>query len=179
PLTEESRLTSLSPYAAAKRTNETYADMYTRTFGLDVVALRYFNVYGPRQSPESDYAAAVPIFIHRLLAGETPIIYGDGYQSRDFVFVEDVARANLLAAEAEDAPGRAFNICTGEEITVIDLVEALRAIIPHSPEMSFAPERPGDIYRSVGDASLAANVLGFQPQISLSEGFAKTVNSET
>ncbi|OQY36149.1 MAG: LPS biosynthesis protein WbpP [Anaerolineaceae bacterium 4572_5.1] len=176
PLTEESRLTSLSPYAAAKRTTETYADLYTRALGLDVVALRYFNVYGPRQSPASDYAAAIPIFIHRLLAGETPTIYGDGYQSRDFVFVEDVARANLLAAEAENAPGQAFNICTGEEITVIDLVEALRAIVPHSPEPKFAPERPGDIYRSVGDASLAASVLGFQPQISLAEGFAKTVN---
>lgn len=176
PLTENSRLTSLSPYAAAKRTTEIYADMYTRTFNLEVVALRYFNVYGPHQSLESDYAAAIPIFIRRLLRGEKPIIYGNGLQSRDFVFVEDVARANLLAAEVEDAPGQVFNICTGEEINVIDLVEALRALIAHSPEADFGPERPGDIYRSVGDPSLARDVLGFQPQTNLSEGFAKTVD---
>lgn len=178
PLTEESDVTSLSPYAASKRTNEIYADLYTRAFGLDTVALRYFNVYGPRQSPTSAYAAAVPIFIHRLQAGERPIIYGDGCQSRDFVFVEDVARANILAAEAENAPGRVFNICTGDEISVIKLVETLRKIIPNGPEPKFASERPGDVYRSLGDGGLAAEVLEFQPQISLQEGLEKTVKSD-
>ncbi|MBS1250832.1 MAG: UDP-N-acetylglucosamine 4-epimerase [Chloroflexi bacterium] len=175
PLTEKSQLTSLSPYAASKQVNETYANLYTRAFGLNVVALRYFNVYGPRQSPESDYAAVIPIFIHKLLAGEAPTIDGDGGQSRDFVYVEDIARANLLAQTAESGPGRVFNICTGHEISVLTLMETLREIIPNSPQPAFGPKRPGDIYRSLGDPSLAAEVLGFQPQITLAEGLAKTV----
>ena len=176
PLTEEHQLTSLSPYSASKQVNEVYANLYTRALGLNVVALRYFNVYGPRQSPQSDYAAVIPIFIHKLLTGESPIIDGDGGQSRDFIFVEDVARANILAAKVDSVPGRVFNICAGEEITVIRLVKTLREIIPTGPAPEFGPERPGDIYRSLGDGSLAANVLGFQPQVSLSEGLAKTVN---
>lgn len=179
PLTENAALTSLSPYAASKQVNETYANLYTRALELDAVALRYFNVYGPRQSPASAYAAAVPIFIDRLQAGKAPLIYGDGGQSRDFIFVEDVARANILAAKAENAPGRVFNICTGEETSIIKLVDTLRKIIPNSPEPDFAPERPGDIYRSLGDGTLAAEVLKFKPQISLKEGLEKTVRSKT
>jgi UDP-glucose 4-epimerase len=176
PLTEASPLTSLSPYAASKRTNEVYADLYTRAMGLDVVALRYFNVYGPRQSAQSAYAAVIPIFIQRMGSGKPPVIYGDGGQSRDFVYVRDVARANVRAGDAETAPGGVFNICSGEEMTVNQLAATLREIIPGSPDPRHEAERPGDIYRSVGDPGLASDVLGFQPQVSFTEGLTQTVS---
>ena len=121
PTDEETPLKPLSPYALSKQVNELYARLYTRTFNLPVIALRYFNVYGPRQRPDSDYAAAIPIFVRNLVAGEPITIYGDGKQSRDFIFVKDVVRANLMAAES-DAAGEAFNICTGRETTLIDLL---------------------------------------------------------
>lgn len=176
PLKEESALGVLSPYAASKQVNEVYAGLYSRGFGLRVVALRYFNVYGPRQSPDSDYAAAIPIFSRRLLNGQTPTIFGDGSQRRDFIYVSDVARANLLAAENPRAAGKVLNICSGEEISILDLVETLSNIIPDSPAPEFGPPRPGDIYRSLGDPSRAEKVLNFQPEISLHDGLSKTVN---
>lgn len=177
PLKEDSALGALSPYAASKQVNEVYAGLYTRGYGLPVVALRYFNVYGPRQSPESDYAAAIPIFSRRLLDAKAPTIFGDGHQRRDFIYVADVARANLLAAENGQAEGKVFNICTGEEISILDLVETLSNIIPDSPAPEYGPPRPGDIYRSLGDPSRAEQVLGFQPEFSLHEGLLRTVAS--
>jgi nucleoside-diphosphate-sugar epimerase len=175
PLKEGSILGVLSPYAASKQVTEVYAGLYTRGFGLPVVALRYFNVYGPRQSLDSDYAAAIPIFSHRLLNAQAPTIFGDGCQRRDFIYVSDVARANLLAAENDQAAGQVFNICTGEEISILDLVETLSEIIPESPAPEFGPPRSGDIYRSQGDPSRAEKVLNFRPEISLHEGLSKTV----
>jgi UDP-glucose 4-epimerase len=130
PLTESTRLRPLSPYAASKLVNEVYAGMFTRAYGLPVVALRYFNVYGPHQSPKSDYAAAIPIFIRRLLDGQAPEVFGDGLQRRDFIYVSDIARANLLAASATQAAGEVLNICTGQETTLLDLLETLAKIIP-------------------------------------------------
>ncbi|HZD58744.1 MAG TPA: SDR family oxidoreductase [Anaerolineales bacterium] len=175
PLKENATLGVLSPYAASKQVNEIYAGLYTRGFGLPVVALRYFNVFGPRQSPESDYAAAIPIFIRRLLDGRAPTIFGDGEQSRDFIFVGDVVRANLLAAENPQAAGGVFNICTGQEISILDLVNTLSKIIPGAPPPKLGPPRPGDIYRSLGDPGQAAEVLEFRPEVSLSEGLTQTV----
>src|SRR5512133_1427958 len=121
PLEEQFSLRPLSPYAVSKRVDELYAEMYTRSFGLDVVALRYFNVYGPRQRPDSMYAAAVPIFTRRLIDGKPITIYGDGGQTRDLVYVGDIVRANLVASEHPAAPGQVFNICSGDEIRIIDL----------------------------------------------------------
>ncbi len=142
---------------------------------MEVVALRYFNVYGPRQSPDSPYAAAVPIFIRRLLAGQQVTIFGDGRQTRDLVFVADVVRANLLASERPEAPGHVFNICGGRELTLLDLLDVLQRLLPGAPAPTFAPPRPGDIYRSVGDPTLAASLLGFQPAVPLEEGLAETI----
>jgi nucleoside-diphosphate-sugar epimerase len=142
---------------------------------LPVIALRYFNVYGPRQSPDSDYAAAIPIFIRRMLDDEAPTVYGDGYQRRDFVYVKDVVRANLLAAEAPEAAGQAFNVCSGKETSLIDLLEVLAEVLPGSPPPQFAPPRSGDIYRSLGDPSLAVRTLGFTAETSLADGLAETV----
>lgn len=174
PLREDSSLTSLSPYAASKRADEIYADLYTRCFKLDVVALRYFNVFGPRQSPASDYAAVIPVFIQRMLRGQPPVIFGDGGQTRDFIFVDDVARANLLASQARRAPGQVFNVASGMEISVIELVDHLQKVIPGSPGARFAEPRPGDIYRSYGDPERAREILAFQPGVSFQDGLEKT-----
>lgn len=176
PLDETVPLQPFSPYAVSKRVDELYAEMYTRSFGLDVVALRYFNVYGPRQRPDSMYAAAVPIFARRLLDGKPTTVYGDGGQTRDLVYVGDVVRANLAASEHSAAPGQIFNVCTGDETRVIDLVETLRGLIPGAPAPEFAPARPGDIYRSLGNPSKAAEMLGFQAQTSLADGLQAVVN---
>jgi UDP-glucose 4-epimerase len=174
PTDEETPLQPLSPYALSKQVNELYARLFTRTFNLPVIALRYFNVYGPRQRPDSDYAAAIPIFVRHLVAGEPISIYGDGKQSRDFIFVKDVVRANLLAAKSEVA-GEAFNVCTGRETSLLDLLEELSEVSPHQPEVRFEEPRPGDIYRSVGDPQKTSAALGFQAETSLTEGLKQTV----
>ena len=174
PTSEEAPLKPLSPYALSKQVNELYAHLYTRTFGLPVVALRYFNVYGPRQCPDSDYAAAIPIFIRKLVTGEPITIYGDGKQSRDFIFVKDVVRANLLAAESESA-GEAYNICTGQETTLLNLMEELDELSPNQPQVRFKAPRAGDIYRSVGDPERAAASIGFRATTTLAQGLLQTV----
>jgi nucleoside-diphosphate-sugar epimerase len=176
PLQEGEPPRPLSPYAASKLTNEVYAQVYTQAFNLPVVSLRYFNVFGPRQSPDSDYAAAIPIFIRQYLNSEQPTIFGDGHQGRDFIFVEDVARANIHASEHQNAVGSVFNICTGEEITIGDLVATLAAIFGRDSNPIYADSRPGDIYRSVGDPRSARKVIQFSPQVSLKEGLARTVD---
>ena len=176
PLSEDLPPRPLSPYAATKAATEIYARLYTAAFGLPVVALRYFNVYGPRQRPDSPYAAAIPIFTRRMLNGEPPIVFGDGGQRRDFIFVGDVARANLLAAQSSAADGEVLNICTGREVSLLELIAALKQSIPDAPSPQFAPPRPGDIYRSVGDPSKAAKLLGFRAQTPLEEGLAAAVN---
>jgi UDP-glucose 4-epimerase len=175
PTTEETPLSPLSPYALSKQVNELYARLYTHTLGLPVTALRYFNVYGPRQRPDSDYAAAIPIFVRKLVAGDPITIYGDGKQSRDFIFVKDVVRANLLAGES-DAAGEAYNICTGRETDLLTLLEELSEISPHQPEVCFEPPRPGDIYRSAGSPEKAALRLGFRAETSLANGLAQTID---
>ena len=175
PTDEETPLQPLSPYALSKQVNELYARLYTRVFNLPVIALRYFNVYGPRQRPDSAYAAAISIFTRQLVKGEPITIYGDGKQSRDFIFVKDVVRANLQAAES-DAAGEVFNICTGRETTLLDLLEELSEISPRPPEVHFEAVRPGDVYRSLGNPDKAAVILGFRAGTSLANGLAQTVD---
>ena len=177
PLTEETALRPLSPYAASKRVDEIYGQLYTTSFGLDVVALRYFNVYGPRQRPDSMYAAAVPIFIRRLLEDKPITIFGDGGQTRDLIYVGDVVRANLIAAEHPAAPGGIFNICTGVETRILDLVEVLQDLFPSAPEPQFTEPRPGDIYRSIGTPKKIMDTLGFEPQVSLADGLYEAVEA--
>ncbi len=176
PLTEDAQLDPLSPYAASKRVGEIYTKIYSDLLNLDVVALRYFNIYGPRQNPESDYAAVIPIFIKKILAGEQPVIYGDGGQSRDFIYIDDIVRANLLAAESTQAAGRVVNICSGTEINLLQLVENLSIIFNREVQPGFERERPGDIYRSSGDPTLARDILEFKPQMDLETGLRKTVS---
>ena len=176
PLGEDAQLYPFSPYAVSKRVDELYAAMYTRSFGLDVVALRYFNVFGARQRPDSMYAAAVPIFTRRLIDSKPITIYGDGAQTRDLVCVGDIVRANLIASEHPAASGQIFNICSGVEIRVSELVETLMSFFPSAQAPVYAAARAGDIYRSVGSPRKAAELLGFRTQTSLAEGLKSVVD---
>jgi nucleoside-diphosphate-sugar epimerase len=175
PLREDSTPRPLSPYAASKLVGEIYAALYTRSLGLEVSALRYFNVFGPRQRPDTQYAAAVPIFIRRLREGAAPTVFGDGTQTRDLIFVGDVVRANLVAADHPAAAGQVFNVCTGRPTRILDLLDALFKLLPGAPAPVFSDKRPGDIESSVGDPSKAESLLGFTARSSLIEGLKETV----
>lgn len=164
-----------SPYAVSKRVNEMYADLFTNSFNFEVVALRYFNVYGPRQRPDSMYAAAVPIFARRLLDGKPITVYGDGGQTRDLINVHDIVRANIIASEHPDAAGKIFNICTGVETRLLDLLDVLYEMFPNAPKHEFAPPRAGDLYLSVGSPQKASDVMGFKAQVSLRDGLKEVV----
>jgi len=175
PLTEETQLRPLSPYAVSKRVDEMYGELFTNQFGLEVVALRYFNVYGPRQRPDSMYAAAVPIFIRRMLDHKPITIFGDGGQTRDLVNVRDVVQANILASEHPAAPGQVFNVCTGVETKLLDLIDILYEIFPDAPKHVHAEPRAGDIYRSIGTPRKIMGTLGYKPQVTLTEGLKEAV----
>jgi len=175
PSVEETPLMPKSPYAVSKRVNEMYAELFTNSFNFEVVALRYFNVYGPRQRPDSMYAAAVPIFARRLMDGKPITIFGDGGQTRDLINVRDIVRANIVASEHPNAAGKVFNICTGIETRLLDLLEVLYDLFPNAPQPEFAAPRAGDLYRSVGSPQKAAEVMGFRAQVSLEDGLKETV----
>ena len=167
-----------SPYAAQKVACELYAQTYTRAYGLPCVALRFFNVYGPRQDPKSEYAAAIPRFVTRLLAGQKPIVFGDGLQTRDFVHVSDVVRANLLAATAASAPGEVINVASGKSSSLLELIGLMKeAIGPQAAhlEVEHQARRPGDLRASSADLARARAVLGYEPRVSLAEGLAGLV----
>ena len=176
PLVEETLPQPLSPYAVSKRVKEMYAELFTGSFGLEVVALRYFNVYGPRQRPDSMYAAAVPIFARRLLDGKPVTVYGNGGQTRDLINVHDVVRANILASQHPSAPGKIFNICTGTETRLLDLLDVMYELVPNSAPPQYTAPRAGDIYRSVGSPQKAREVLGFHAEVSLADGLQETID---
>ena len=176
PLVEETPLQPMSPYAVSKRVDEMYAELFTNSFGFEVAALRYFNVYGPRQSPDSMYAAAVPIFARRLLDGKPVTVFGDGGQTRDLINVHDIVRANLIASEHPNAAGKVFNICTGIETRLLDLLDVFYQLFPDAPKPEFAAPRAGDIYRSVGSPQKALRIMDFRAQVPLTEGLKETVD---
>lgn len=166
----------ISPYALTKLVAEEYARLFHRLYNLEIVSLRYFNVFGPRQDPKSEYAAVIPRFITSLLRGEAPTIYGDGEQTRDFTFIENVLDANLQAAEAPGAAAQAFNIACGDRISLNDLVKILNQIIGTPLEAHHAAARDGDIKHSLADIQKAKDILGYFPRIGLKEGLLRTVN---
>jgi UDP-glucose 4-epimerase len=166
---------SLSPYAAAKLGAEQLCRTFTHVYGLPTVCLRYFNVFGPGQDPHSGYAAAIPLFISALLSGRQPRIFGDGRQSRDFVYVANIVDANLRACAAEEAIGGVFNIGTGQETSLLALLEMLNSLTGQSIDPIFAPSRAGDIRHSYADITNAASVLGYRPIVDFAEGMYKTV----
>ena len=175
PVEEEAPKNPESPYAASKRAMEEAALMYHRVYDLPVVCLRYFNVYGPRQRPDSSYAAVIPAFIQAMDGGEETSIYGDGEQHRDFVYVEDVVRANLLAAESDAAVGKILNISGGGAVTINELARILQEIIPNAQAPTYDSPRDGDIYFSEAVIERAWAALGYRPEVALVEGLRSTV----
>jgi UDP-glucose 4-epimerase len=166
-----------SPYALQKFTGEVYCRLYHELYGLETVALRYFNVFGPRQDPQSEYAAVVPRFATACLRGEPARINGDGEQSRDFTFVADTVRANLLAADAPAATGKVINVAGGRRISLNELLAALQSITGSKVAPIHGPERVGDVRHSLADLGRARTLLGFEPQIDLALGLRHTVQS--
>jgi nucleoside-diphosphate-sugar epimerase len=162
PLQESAELRPKSPYAASKRIGEIYCQMYHTTYGVPTVCLRYFNVFGPRQDPNGDYAAVIPRFLHRMLAGQVPIIYGDGLQTRDFVHVSEVVRANLLACASDVAIGQVFNIASGQSVSLLYIVDVINQVLETTLPAKFELPRSGDIRHSVGDPRYAETRLGFR-----------------
>lgn len=178
PKTESMKSAPISPYGVSKLVGEMYSSVFTKVYGLETVSLRYFNVFGPRQDPASPYSGVLSLFITALLEGRRPTIFGDGEQSRDFTFVQNVVEANLLACTAPNAAGRMFNIATGERQTLNDTFRILRRLIlPEEAkiEPAYAAPRSGDILHSLADISLAREVLGYRPKIFFEEGLKITV----
>lgn len=177
PTPESAPTRPRSPYAVSKLAAEWYCRVFAEVFPLETVALRYFNVFGPRQRPDSTYAAVIPLFTRAMLAGEAPVIFGDGRQSRDFTFVSDVVRANLLAAEAPASAcnARVFNVAPGTARTLLELVEILARLTGWDGTPRFAPPRPGDVRLSQADATAARRDLGWRPAVPFEEGLARYV----
>lgn len=164
----------LSPYAVVKLAVEHLGQVYTRIYGLQVVGLRYFNVFGPRQDPKSDYAAVIPRFMRSVFEGKAPTIYGTGEQTRDFTFVSDVVAANLLAAEKMDVAGETFNIAGGRQTTINDIAHRVAALAGSSLLPNYQPARPGDVLHSHAAITQAQTRLGWRPEVSLEDGLKKT-----
>jgi UDP-glucose 4-epimerase len=175
PKVETMMPSPLSPYAAAKLMCEYYCQTFTRVYGLETVCLRYFNVFGPRQDPTSPYSGVISKFITSLLTGQTPVIFGDGEQSRDFTYVDNVVQANLKAAESSEASGRVINIAVGERITLNNLLAELQKIIGTNLTPQYEPTRAGDVKHSLADVTLAKKYLGVEKLVPLTEGLRRTV----
>lgn len=168
--------TLLSPYAISKLAGEHYCQVFNSLYGLNTICLRYFNVFGPRQDPLSQYAAAVPIFITKILKGKPPVIYGDGTQSRDFTYVRNVVEANILAAKAEDAGGKICNIACHDQITVNFLIEMIKKKLDSDILPVFEKPRLGDIKHSFADISKAQEILNYEPLVPFEKGLEKTIS---
>ncbi|MAT71736.1 MAG: LPS biosynthesis protein WbpP [Planctomycetaceae bacterium] len=169
-------LSPLSPYAAAKLAGEMYCQAFAASLGVETVTLRYFNVFGPRQDPDGAYAAVIPKFISRMLAGGRPTIFGAGLQSRDFTYVDNVVEGNLRAAAAEGVSGRVFNLACGQQFNLLQLVAALNEILGTDLQPEFAPPRAGDVQESLADVTAARALLGYEQQIGFDEGLRRTVD---
>ncbi len=172
----ESQLPSpISPYAVSKLTSEHYCRVFSKIYGLETVCLRYFNVFGPRQDPASQYAALVPRFILSAMRGEPLEIHWDGRQSRDFTYVRNVAQANILAAKAPDASGEVLNIACGEQHSVLDVADAIAEILDKKLERRHTPQRQGDVRRTLADISKSEKLLGYRDQVTFMDGLKQTV----
>ncbi len=175
PKVETMPTSPLSPYAVSKLTGELYCQMYARTMGLETVVLRYFNVFGPRQDPASQYAAVIPRFVTAAMAQREPIVFGDGKQSRDFCFIDNVVEANLLAASAPGAVGRVFNIACGEATELNAVLDLLAEMFGRKVTARYEAGRSGDVKHSLADIGLAGTHLGYRPQVMFAEGLRRTV----
>jgi len=165
----------LSPYAVSKLAGEYFARVFATTLGLRTVSLRYFNVFGPRQDPKSQYAAVIPLFATSLLGGRRPQIFGDGEQSRDFTFIDNVVEANIAACTSGEGDGQAINIACGERYTLLTLLEVMSRLLGVRGEPEFLPPRPGDVRHSQASIERASRELGFSPRVGFEEGLKRTV----
>jgi UDP-glucose 4-epimerase len=177
PRVETQAPNPISPYAVAKLGAERFCVSFWRVYGLETVALRYFNVFGPRQDPSSQYAAVVPRFIRAIADARPVTVHGDGEQSRDFTYVENVVQANLLAADAADGAGSVLNVATGGSETVNALAETVGAILGRPVEKTFGPAQPGDVRESWADVSAAREVIGYEPGVGFEEGLRRTIDA--
>lgn len=175
PKRETDRPAPISPYGAAKLAGEHYCQAFAASFGFEAVTLRYFNVFGPRQDPNSPYSAVIPLFITSILAGRSPVLFGDGGQSRDFTYVDNVVHANLLAADKPGVAGRVFNAANGGSITLLELLAALNRLLGTSIEPIHGAPRPGDIRESMADITLARQLLGYEPPVDFHEGLRRSI----
>jgi len=176
PRTESQLPDPISPYAVAKLAAERFCTSFSRVYAMEVVSLRYFNVFGPRQDPLSQYAAVVPRFIRAVSDGRTVTVYGDGEQSRDFTYVDNVVAANLLAADAARVQGEAVNVATGGSVTVNELADTIGRLLPAAVEKTYEPEREADVRASWADLSEARRLLGYEPHVGLEEGLRRTID---
>lgn len=167
---------TLSPYAAAKLAGEKYCEAFYHTYGLETVCIRYFNVFGPRQDPNSPYSAVIPLFITWMLAGRSPTIYGDGHQSRDFTYIDNVVHGNLLAADAENIGGRSLNVANGQQTSLLQLIAALQNLLGVETTPVHEPPRVGDVRESLADITLARRLLGYEPQVDFEEGLKHSID---
>ncbi len=175
PKREDMVPTPVTPYGLQKLIGEQYCRMFTSLYGLETVSLRYFNVFGPRQSPDSPYSGVISLFIHAFLRGQAPTVFGDGAQTRDFVYVSDVVSGVLRAATTPGVAGESINIATGRSVSVLQLVNALQQVVGTSVAPVFAPPRGGDVLHSQADITKARTRLAFEPAVSLEDGLRQTV----
>jgi len=166
----------LSPYAAAKLVGEYYAKVFYEVYGLETVSLRYFNIFGPNQDPASQYAAAIPAFVTAILKDEKPTIYGDGRQSRDFTYVDNVVNANLLAAKAEHTAGEVLNIACGTAVTVNQIIALINELLGKNIEPLYTDPRPGDVKHSLADITLASKIIGYKPTVQFKQGLQLAID---
>jgi len=175
PKVETMPVNPLSPYAAAKLMCEYYCSVFYKVFGLETISLRYFNVFGPHQDPTNQYAAAIPAFVTSILKDAPPTIYGDGEQSRDFTYVDNVVEANLLAARAKQTKGEVINIACGETITVNAIIDMINKIVGKNVKPTYLPSRKGDVKHSLADITQAKKLIGFKPVVSFKDGLKKAI----
>ena len=175
PKQEDMTPLPISPYAVAKLAGEKYCQAFTRSYGLETVGLRYFNVFGAGQDPKSQYAAVIPLFITAFLDGGRIQIHGDGEQSRDFTYIDNVVQANMKAAVAEGAAGEVFNVACGEQTSLNQILDDLRKVTEVDVDLEYGPDRPGDVKHSLADISKARDILDYNPAVSAQEGLRRSV----
>ncbi len=175
PKVETMATSPLSPYAVGKLVGEYYGSVFSQVFGLETISLRYFNVFGPYQDPTSQYAAAIPAFVTAILKDEPPTIYGDGEQSRDFTYIDNVVEANLCAARAKKTNGEVVNIACGEKITVNGIIDMINEIVGKNVKSNYVPARAGDVKHSLADITAARELIGFEPIVPFREGLEKAI----
>ncbi len=175
PKVETMQAKPLSPYAAAKLAGEYYCSVFNKVFGLETISLRYFNVFGPYQDPTNQYAAAIPAFVTSILKAEKPTIFGDGEQSRDFTYIDNVVEANLLAAQAKRVEGQVVNVACGERVTVNEIIALINDLVGKNIKPLYTDPRPGDVKHSLADISLAKKVIGYEPIVKFEDGLGKAI----